>query len=121
MTRRAPWLTAKAEAAECVFVGVVVAVEAEVATMLVWTIGVEEEAIVLVHGAIELKKQICLISKFCATSKFAYTLAPGIEQTLATNPSCLGKPSSLGQLFQQVNFSLFHYWRTDGLDLKVIK
>lgn len=50
----------------------------------------------------------------------AYTLAPGIEQTLATNPSCLGKPSSLGQLFQQVNFSLFHYSRNVELDLKVI-
>jgi hypothetical protein len=52
---------------------------------------------------------------------FTYTLAPGIEQRLETKPSCLAKPSSLGQLFQQVNFSLFHYQERKYLASYILK
>ena len=45
---------AKMEALEGSFVGVVGTAETEVATTLVGRIGVEVEAIVLVHGAIDL-------------------------------------------------------------------
>lgn len=51
---RAPWLMAKMEALEGWFVGVVGTAETEVATTLVGRTGVEVEAIVLVHGAIDL-------------------------------------------------------------------
>lgn len=50
------------EALEGLFVGVVGTAEAEVATTLVGTIGVEVEATVLVHGAMDLIIYFLLIS-----------------------------------------------------------